>query len=115
MAYNILAHSLETQNRTAEQIIETVHKMVLAKSMGCSFGKVEVGLAAAVPLPTLRLGDLSRTEGRGASNTSFSVRTGYGDAAGGKKFFAISGIRPPAWTGDMYGGTSLYPRHRFPL
>lgn len=83
---------------------------VVATRADCPLGEVGVGAVVLV----FEDGGLTTTGGRGGSITSFSVRTGFGASAGGKSGGAISWMRLPGSTGLIYGGNSLYPKHRFP-
>lgn len=86
--------------------------MVLTASVGCPpFGGT--GPGAVEPLPALVIGSL--VGGRGGSTTLSAVSTGFGASAGGKSCFAMTAIRLPGITGDMYNGMFLYAKHRFPV
>lgn len=84
-------------------------RMVLATSVACPFGGL--GPATVEPLPVVG----SLTGGRGGSITPSSVRMGFGASAGGKLCSDMIEIRPPGGTVDMYIGSVLYTKHRFPV
>lgn len=86
-------------------------RMVFATSVACPLGGL--GPATVEPLPLSVAGSL--TGGRGGSITPSSVRIGFGASAGGKLCSDIIEIRPPGGTEDMYIGTVLYTKHRFPV
>lgn len=65
-----------------------LRRKVFATILDCPFGGV--GPDAVDPLPVPVPGGLTTTEGRGGSVTLFSVRTGSGASAGGRREGAIN-------------------------